>query len=283
MTKEFTSRFLTDTTLTPVEADEKRQAQRNARAEKAAEHVESMEKQYAKQITDSIASTKIYRESTDRTKPETCKYNTGVVFEKTDSVSAILGCSPKQDGKIAVLNFANFLEPGGGYICGAMAQEEALCAESTLYNVIREMKDYYKQNQAAVGRLGSLYSNSALYTPGIVFQRGDEEVTVDVITCAAPNASAYLSAGGSQKINAKSMLDRIDFILSIAAEQQVDTLILGAFGCGVFGQNPVTVGGIYKHLLNTTYYGVFKTVVFAVMDDPNLNGLKEGFFTGGNV
>lgn len=274
------TRFNTDATLTPVESERKRAEARSGRTTKAAEHLEEMETLYPEQIAASIAATEVYRESGRRdftSIKRRYKCDTGVVFEKTDSVSAILGCSAKTDGKIAVLNFANFLEPGGGYIYGAMAQEEALCAESTLYNVISEMTDYYEENQDAVRALGELYSNRALYSPGIIFKRGDEVMSVDVISCAAPNATAYLSAGGSQKVNAKTLLERMDFILSIAAEQQVDTLILGAFGCGVFGQNAVTVGGFYKHLLETTYKDVFKTVVFAVMDDPNLNALRDGF------
>ena len=176
----------------------------------SAERIKNMERvifvnmtktKYALDIKDSIDRTKVY-DSSALIYPERGSLQTEFVFEQTDSVSAVFKYADKDT---AILNFANFTTPGGGFIYGAMAQEEALCLESTLYPVIsdRKLESYYFANKRALSSVGCLYSNRALYSPGIVFFRDEEgeEKRCDVITCAAPNASEYLAAGGSQKMN----------------------------------------------------------------------------------
>lgn len=252
----------------------------------SAERIKNMERvifvtmtqtKYALDIKDSIDRTMVY-DSSALIYPERGSLQTEFVFEQTDSVSAVFKYADKNT---AILNFANFTTPGGGFIYGAMAQEEALCLESTLYPVIsdRKLKSYYFANKHALPSVGCLYSNRALYSPGIVFFRNEEEKRCDVITCAAPNASEYLAAGGSQKMNGNALLDRMTFILDTAVKNGVKTLILGAFGCGVFGQNPETLGALYNYLLTDKYQGVFERVVFAVIDEKTLRPLESGFYS----
>lgn len=251
------------------------------RHSKRVELVRDIKSVYHSEIVDSILDTDVCDDVCELHAldvPINGLRTTEFVFEKTDSVSAVLKYAEK-NGKTAVLNFANFTTPGGGFIYGAMAQEEALCVESTLYPVIsdNEFIPYYEGNKLDEPALGSLYSNRALYSPDIVFFRNKEEKRCDVITCAAPNAFQYLNAGGSQKANEEALLDRVAFILDIAARKKVKTLILGAFGCGVFGQSPFTLGHIYGKLLLNTYQGVFDRVIFAVIDESTMMNLKNGF------
>lgn len=228
---------------------------------------------YALDIKDSIDRTKVY-DSSELIYPERGSLQTEFVFEQTDSVSAVFKYADKDT---AILNFANYETPGGGFLYGAMAQEEALCLESTLYPVISNHEFYYKENRQSLNYVGVLYSNRALWSPGIVFFRDGKEKYCDVITCAAPNASAYLSAGGSKVVNEKALYDRICFIIDEAVNRGTKTLILGAFGCGVFGQSPYILGYLYRQLLQKEYNGVFDRVVFAVIDEATLNWLRDGF------
>lgn len=244
--------------------------------------IEEIQARYADIIADNIKNTEIY-DGRKLIRATRGTNQTNYIFEQMDSVSAIIKYAGNKyigDNKsTAVLNFANFTTPGGGFIYGAMAQEEALCMESTLYPVISDelFEGYYADNRRALPIVGSLYSNRALYSPDIAFFRRSDEKTCDVITCAAPNASQYLAAGGSQKLNGNALLDRLTFILDIAAKKGVKTLILGAYGCGVFGQDPVTLGCLYNHLLLEKFGGVFERVVFAVIDEKTLRKLTCGF------
>ena len=177
-----------------------------------------------------------------------------------------------------MLNFASYKNPGGMFINGSKAQEECLCHASYLYNVLSQFTDkFYKWNNENKNR--ALYFNRALYSPGILFFDGVEDFYCDVITCAAPNKSAAQQYGKvSVQENTDVLKSRIKFVLDIAADNQVDTLILGAFGCGVFGQDAEEVAGIFKEYLSNSY-GCFNKVVFAVPDDytNNLSAFRKVF------
>lgn len=187
----------------------------------------------------------------------------------------------KFDGKMAVLNFASYKKPGGGYINGAMAQEESLCHCSNLYNVISNekfMKNYYGYNNEHLNR--GLYDSRIIYSPDIVFYNRDHSVSkyCDVITCAAPNkkvAQQYQKVS-DEEIN-MVMKDRILNVLQVAVVNHVDVLILGAFGCGVFGNDIRMTARIFKRCLNEYHYykNAFKLVVFAIPDTPTYTIFKE--------
>ena len=168
--------------------------------------------------------------------------------------------------KTAVLNFASYRHPGGGFLNGSMAQEEAICHASFLYNILREFTDYYEWNEAHYNM--GLYMNRALYSPDVFFF-GDNEnrVTADVITCAAPNRSMLLKDGRfSEEENEAALRDRIRFIRDICDSESVDVLISGAFGCGVFAQKPEEVARLFKDCFSDTEV---KKVIFAVPPDRN--------------
>lgn len=256
--------------------------QKETRAEKARKHTEEMGKLWRKFIDESIAKTVTYS-TWFKCKKDLSDVDTHIVIEDMDSVSAILKYE-KPGNKMAVLNFASYKNPGGMFLNGSSAQEESLCHESYLYNVLSECSDYYEWNNDH--KFKALYANRALYSPNIVFSRPivprpkvteDSKVNTvdwalcDVITCAAPNKSAAQKYGNvPDAINSNSLYSRIEFVLDIAKEQEVKTLILGAYGCGVFGQDPTEVASYFKTLLFSKYK-CFDTVVFAIPNGNNGN------------
>ena len=141
-----------------------------------------------------------------------------------------------------------------------MAQEEAICHSSFLYNVLSEFTDsYYYWNLNNKNR--GLYLNRALYSPNVLFE---DEYYCDVITCASPNWSAFRrSDTASREENEQVLRSRLKFILDIAKDNEVSTLILGAIGCGVFKQDPELVASIFKEYIKTEYK-CFDKVIFAV-------------------
>lgn len=247
------------------------------RAKVAREHTKNMEQNYGKMIQASVMSTEIY--NTDFWIP----YNkflskndyTEIIIDDLDSVSAIFKYS---DRKTAVLNFSSYKKPGGMFLNGSKAQEECLCHESFLYNVLKEfVSNFYDWNNRNKNR--ALYQNRGLYSPNVMFLHNGEEKMCDVITCAAPNKSAAQKYQNvSDADNYIVLLDRIRFILDIAMNNEVNTLILGAYGCGVFGQDAEEVALIFRDFLKSSHYN-FTKVVFSIPNgkNGNLQKFKEVF------
>lgn len=230
------------------------------RAKIAETHTEDMEKRFNKEIKDCVIKSLIFGpDPVPRTMHEPVIPIMTVVDE--GSVDAIINHS---EGKTAVLNFASYKNPGGMFILGSRAQEESLCHESFLYNVLRNFPDYYSWNEEHKNR--TLYTNRAIYSPDIIFERDGKIYPCDVITCAAPNLSWALRYQNAQALedNKKILRDRIRFVLDIADSQGVETLILGAFGCGVFKQDAEIVANHFVSLLKTEGYSSIKKVIFAV-------------------
>ena len=166
--------------------------------------------------------------------------------------------------KIAVLNFASAIQPGGGVKHGSSAQEESLCRCSTLFPTIDRKwlwQSYYDVNRAK--------------TDDSIPQRMEPKdfVTVDVISCAAPNLRDEPAnfhnpeTGAPVKMDPTELyelhLKRAEHILHIAAYNNVDILILGAFGCGAFCNDPNTVASAYRDALES-YIGRFDLIEFAI-------------------
>lgn len=178
--------------------------------------------------------------------------------------------------KIAVLNFASATRPGGGVKSGSSAQEESLCRCSTLYPTLDQQRLwdlFYHPDRAA---RDPLHSDACIYSPGVVICKTDDDiplrlrpegfVTVDVISCAAPDlrpfkdGSAIDISGGELR---RLLRCRAMHILHIAAANRVDVLVLGAFGCGVFANDPADVRNAFSHALDE-YRTWFDLVEFAV-------------------
>lgn len=257
-------------------------------AAKAKVHTKQMKEKYPTEISDCVRNTKIYttdfslgdklQEAGKRSQRVASESNTELIGATT--TEAIKLAKAKKDaGKIAILNFASYKNPGGKFLEGSSAQEESLCHESFLYNVLKEFEiEYYDWNRQNLN--GALYQNRALYSPDVTFTIDGESYVVDVLTCAAPNKKAALKYGhANERSNWDALMSRIRFVLDVAADNGVDTLILGAFGCGVFGQDPYHVAYIF--LMHIKHYN-FKKIIYAipygtnyaVFDDVRLESLK---------
>ncbi|HEY5923789.1 MAG TPA: RNA 2'-phosphotransferase [Kofleriaceae bacterium] len=175
----------------------------------------------------------------------------------------------KLDGHLGCLNFASAKRPGGGFLGGAQAQEESLARASGLYPCLQTQPEYYARNKA----FGSaLYQDTIVYSPNVPFFRDDNggwfdaPVLASVITAAAPNVSALKE---NRKYDADDVAlvlkNRSEFVLALAAHHKIDRLVLGAWGAGVFGNDPAQVALIFAKLLEAPFAGVFTEVVFAVL------------------
>jgi uncharacterized protein (TIGR02452 family) len=160
------------------------------------------------------------------------------------------------------LNFANGIQPGGGFLIGARAQEEALCRSSALHATLDGDPMYEAHRQRPVPD----FSNWAILSPRVPVFRTDAGVPIpwwplDILTCAAP----YAPSVGEQR-SAQLLQLRIERVLEIAVAFGYRSLVLGAWGCGAFGNDPFRTAHDFREALEGRFGGVFDDVVFAITD-----------------
>ena len=192
-----------------------------------------------------------------------------------------------KEKKVCALNFANSFNPGGGVTKGATAQEESLCRVSTLYPALADkkmMKDFYLPHRAKGNYLNN---DDIIYTPDVIVFKTDSYLpsitpknqwfNVNVITCAAPDLRSYdLNDISDAQLMAMHVY-RAKRIIETAIYFGNEVLILGAFGCGAFLNNPQIVANAYKQVL-PDYIHAFECIEFAIYSktdlDQNYNSFK---------
>jgi uncharacterized protein (TIGR02452 family) len=167
------------------------------------------------------------------------------------------------------LNFASATHPGGGFLTGARAQEESLCWSSGLYACLKDQPMYEFHRQ----RHDPLYTDYTLYSPDVPVFRDDDGLLLSepyrcaFITTAAVNASALLQRDPSRLGAIRpAMAARIRKVLTIGATHGHTAIILGAWGCGAFGNDGHEIATLFQQALTGEYRGVYETVVFAILD-----------------
>ena len=169
---------------------------------------------------------------------------------------------------IMCLNFASAKNPGGGFLRGSVAQEESIARASGLYHCLLQAKEYYSFHRQA----GTcLYSDHMIYSPAVpVFKDEagnltDEVSAVNIITSAAVNAGEVKKNEPVRThLIEPYMRTRIEKMLALCVHHQQQHLILGAWGCGVFRNDPVMIATLFKEALAGKFAGCFKQVTFAV-------------------
>ena len=222
-------------------------------------------------VNHSIAHQYMVSQEENIGQPKAKNCSTQFVCSGKRSFEAAKGYKGK---KVAVLNFANNHSVGGAPF-SAGAQEESLCRCSTLFPCLEAMSvPFYKKHirQYGNGEIGAMGNDDLIYTPDVVVFKTDERTDpvypkmmesndwykVDVITCAAPEMMKMRNrpADYEEVINR-----RIKKILDVAAKENVEVLILGAWGCGAFENDTFIVAKKFHSLLHN--YN-FEVVEFAL-------------------
>lgn len=169
------------------------------------------------------------------------------------------------------LNFASAKNPGGGFLGGSQAQEESLARATGLYPCISQMNEMYDHNRKL---RTCLYSDYMIYSPNVPVIRDDEDrllaqyYTTAFITAPAVNAGVVKEREQADEQQIESVMkERIRYILDVAAMNGHRTLVLGAYGCGVFRNDPVDVARYFHDVLvQENFRQSFERIVFAVLD-----------------
>ncbi len=173
---------------------------------------------------------------------------------------------------VLLLNFASAKHPGGGFLSGAQAQEESLARASGLYACLAPLEAMYETNKRY---RSSLYTDHMIYSPQVPVFRDDEDRLLETPWLASMLTAPAVNAGSIQSNEPENipriqetMLRRMEKLLSVAVVHKHSALVLGAWGCGVFRNDPADVARWFHfHLIeNETFRHAFDTVIFAVLD-----------------
>lgn len=177
--------------------------------------------------------------------------------------------------RVALLNYASGVSPGGNFLGGASAQEEALCRMSALFACLSSSRNdarvFYEENR---GARSALVTDAIAWSPRVPFFR-DEELAltdapflVDTITCAAPNLP-WLVATTSEDLEPRARFDEIPEVfarrtanvVALAGAMGCDALVVGPWGCGAFGNDPELVAEAFDRALSDRGGGLARVVI----------------------
>ncbi|MCG6494922.1 TIGR02452 family protein [Kitasatospora sp. A2-31] len=181
-------------------------------------------------------------------------------------------------GRVGVLNFASARNPGGGYLRGARAQEEDLCRSALLYTCLVEAPDYYEAHRASTDLR---YSHRVIVSPDVPVIRDDrgellaQPYPVTFLTSPAPNAGQLERRSAGTDVRGV-LAERAVRVLAAAARHEIRALVLGAWGCGVFRNDPAQVAEAFEGAL-AQYGAAFEQVVFAVWDRTPVSANRAAF------
>ncbi len=161
------------------------------------------------------------------------------------------------------LNFANGFQPGGGVLAGARAQEETLCRSSALLRTLDGDPMYDVHRRGPRGES----SDWVILSPDVPVFRHDDGRSLarpwltSFLTCAAP----YVPDVGQPR-SGDLLERRIRRVLAVAQAFGFDTLVLGAWGCGAFHNDPVRTAADFRAALEGDFDRAFRHVTFAITD-----------------
>lgn len=226
-------------------------------------------------VVESIAKTELIRpEEFDALsiQDSTCQVTAfDVRNETTLSAAERLVVEMRLDG-VLCLNFASAKNPGGGFLGGSQAQEESLARSSALVRTLESRWEYYEVHRACGT---SIYTDHMILSPYVPVFRADDGSLLDqpyllsMVTSPAVNAGAVIKNEPERTAEIEPvMVNRISKLLRLAAARGFQHLILGAWGCGVFRNDPAMIARLFAKALQDsgTYEHKFTSVTFAVLD-----------------
>ena len=235
-------------------------------------HYNLVKEEFTAEIEKSIAESDVFEVRTDLSGKNYGDCGMTPKIYQYSSSQDILYNNPEictKGRKVCILNFADTIKPGGGYFKGYTTQEEELCFNSTLLPVLEAFKEQVYDRNKRINELAREYP-LGIYSPDIIFFNEDgDERTADVITLAAPNVNylrdredlgAYVSIEDGLKTSMYiSINHRIGTIYEETIEHGATDLVLGAWGCGAYGNDPVDVA--YSIKVSAEYYPIQTHIV----------------------
>jgi uncharacterized protein (TIGR02452 family) len=232
-------------------------------------------------LKKSISNTKIYPPNYQYNITKTRLKHGEIILTRESIVQmAYRICALENKSKVAILNFASGLKPGGGFLKGSGAQEETICRASGFFPIIfyqDELFNYHHQVE-------NYFSDALLFAPEVPFifkseiERADPFFICSIISSAAVCYKKLDQNNETKKKAKEIMKERIRKIIYLAIEQDIEILALGAFGCGNYLNDAQDITTNFKELLiaeNLNDY--FEQIIFPIF--PHKNHDFIGYFS----
>lgn len=210
-------------------------------------------------------------------------YETQIKVEEVTTLDSVKNLIEEIKEEVVYLNFASAKNPGGGFLGGSQAQEESIARSTGLVPCLNNNFEYYEVNRKTSS---GLYTDYMIYSPKVPIFKDEEgnllykPTLASVITAPAVNAGA-VKKNQPRKVNEIEgvMKRRIEKVLAIAIENNYKNIVLGAWGCGVFRNEPNDVAKWFKEVIKTKFESSFKNIVFAIYsrDEKFVNAFKKEF------
>lgn len=247
--------------------------EKRARAKEAEAWLLKLEKDYSNYLIDAIYGTTAVHNTAEYLqkligRELDSEQSTVVTAYKNDAVSCIVAAHnhAKEGDRICVLNYASYKHPGGGFLSGAKSQEEDLCRESGLFHCLVSQHAWYKAHR--LESTACTYTDDFIYSKDVPFIRNGKVYLTDVLTMAAPNAcdTDYDFNDIFEK--------RMSIAYRIPACNDCNVVLLGAWGCGVFGNDPKFVAGTWMKMTKRWPH-LYREVVHPVKDERVFRVFKD--------
>lgn len=193
---------------------------------------------------------------------------TAITVTNQSTLEAVRELFLKGHKDVLCLNFASAKNPGGGFLGGSQAQEESIARSTGLYNCQMQTNGYYETNRT----IGScMYTDFMIYSPFVPIVKDDEGNLVDsemytaIITAPAVNTGVVKKREPEKVAEIESVMKRrIKKVLAISLANNHKTIVLGAWGCGVFQNNPNDIARFFKEVIGNDFENKFEKIVFAI-------------------
>jgi len=166
------------------------------------------------------------------------------------------------------LNFASAKNPGGGFLGGSQAQEESIARATGLYPCQIKASEYYETNRHTKS---CIYTDYMIYSPYVPILKNETGENLEELVCCSIITAPAVNTGVVKKREAARVEDietimkrRIRKVLAIALEHNHKSIVLGAWGCGVFQNDPKDIAGYFKEILEDDFKNKFRKIVFAI-------------------
>lgn len=215
--------------------------------------------------------------------PSTSRYDTKFHVERDTTLNSVRNLVRKGYSDVVYLNFASAKNPGGGFLGGSQAQEESIARSTGLYPCLLNKFEYYEVNRKTQS---CFYTDYMIYSPNVPIIKDEEGQTLvepilaSVITAPAVNTGVVLRQEPHRESEIEIVMKRrIAKVLAIASQNGQKNIVLGAWGCGVFKNDPSKIAKWFKKIISDKFNSDFENIVFAIYakDDRFITPFYENF------